>query len=435
MARPNRSIRRKTSARRRCSTAIESALKRSSSGFLKVVGLWTPPAQPQFNQLGQQQQPLQTWQSLQQQLGQDYTVRATDLTSGQVPPDVDVLVVVAPQNMTDKERYAIDQYLMRGGAVIVAAGNYAIDASQGGLGLVPIQNGLQDMLNSYGVEISQTLVMDPQNEPFPVQVQQTVGGFPVQQIQLVGFPFFADVRPDGMDHTSPIVSQLPAVTMNFASPVVLDPAKNANRQTSVLLKSTDKAWLRTNPDIQPNPQLYPETGYLIEGTRQSYPLAVSIRGVFDSYFKGKPSPLQAADANPAQQPAAPNTPPTATPAPLTSSLIESSPDTARLVVVGSSEFVDDVILQVSSRVSQDRYLNNLQFMQNAVDWSVEDLDLLSIRSRGTTTRVLRPMEQREQSTLEIVNYFVALAALLGIGAVWYYRRRNEQPIELVEVDK
>jgi len=417
-------------------TAIESALKRSSSGFLKVVGLWTPPAQPQFNQLGQQQQPLQTWQSLQQQLTQDYTVRSIDLTSGQVPPDVDVLVVVAPQNMTDKERYAIDQYLMRGGAVIVAAGNYAVDAATGNLGLTPVQNGLQDMLNSYGIQVGQSLVMDPQNEPFPVQVARNVGGFQVQQIELVGFPFFADVRPAGMDSSNPIVSRLPAVTMNFASPITLDEAKNANRQTSVLLKSTDKAWLRTSTDIQPNNQLYPDTGYLIEGERKSYPLAVSVRGVFDSYFKGKPSPLQANTAvAPTTPDAAQNAAPTPTPAPQTSSLIESSPDTARLVVVGSGEFVDDLILQLSSRVSQDRYLNNLQFMQNAVDWSVEDLDLLTIRSRGTTTRVLRPMEQREQSTLEIVNYAVALLALIGIGGLWYYRRRNERPIELVQVDK
>ncbi len=52
-------------------------------------------------------------------------MRSIDLQAGQVPPDVDTLVVIAPQNMTDKERYAIDQYLMRGGSVIVGAGNYA----------------------------------------------------------------------------------------------------------------------------------------------------------------------------------------------------------------------------------------------------------------------------------------------------------------------
>ncbi len=102
---------------------------------------------------------------------------------------------------------------------------------------------------------------------------------------------------------------------------------------------------------------------------------MAIQGVFDSYFKGKPSPLLQADQAAANQPgAAPNATPT--PAPLTSSLLESSPDTARLVVLGSGEFVDDVVLQLSSRLTQDRYLNNLQLMQNAVDWSVADLDLL-----------------------------------------------------------
>lgn len=411
-------------------TAIESALKRESQGFVKVVGLWTPPATPQFDQFGQQQQALVSYQTIQQQLSQTYNVRSVDLTSGQVPPDVDVLVVIAPQNMTDKERYAIDQFLMRGGSVVVAAGNYAIQASPtGGLGLQPIDGGLQDMLASYGVTISRSLVMDPQNEPFPVQVPRNVGGLQVQEIQALPYPFFPDVRANGMDRTSPIVSQLPAVTMNFASPITLDETKNANRTTSVLLKSSDGSWLRTSTDIQPNFDLYPQTGFLLEGQRGSYPLAVSVQGVFDSYFKDKPSPLTAQTAPAPAQPADPAATPTPVP-PVTTSLIESSPATARLVVIGSGEFVDDLILQLSSRLTQDRYLNNLQFMQNAVDWSVEDLDLLTIRSRGTTTRVLNPMEPREQSTWEIVNYAVALAALVGIGALWYARRRNERPLEL-----
>ncbi len=78
------------------------------------------------------------------------------------------------------------------------------------------------MLASYGVQISPTLVMDPQNEPFPVQVARNVGGMTVQEIQAVNFPFFPDIRSNAMDRSQPIVSQLPAVTMNFASPVTLD---------------------------------------------------------------------------------------------------------------------------------------------------------------------------------------------------------------------
>jgi ABC-2 type transport system permease protein len=116
-------------------------------------------------------------------------------------------------------------------------------------------------------------------------------------------------------------------------------------------------------------------------------------------------------------------------------MLEQSPDTARLVVVGSAEFLDDIVLQLSSRLTQDRYLNNLQFVQNAVDWSVEDLDLLGIRARGTITRVLKPMDQRDEQTWEYANYLIAGIALILIGVLWYYRRRHEQPIELVHVGK
>jgi ABC-2 type transport system permease protein len=415
-------------------TAIESALKRSSSGFLKVVGLWTPPATPQIDQFGQQQQPLSSWNLIQQQLSQDYTVQPVDLSSGQVPPEVDVLVVIAPQNLTDKEQYAIDQYLMRGGAVVAAAGNYTIqsDPAAGGLGLQPVKDGLQALLDFYGVHVENSIVMDPQNEPFPVQVARNVGGIAVQQIQALNYPFFPDVRSDAMDASSPIVARLPAVTMNFASPITLDQTQNANRKTTVLLKSSPRSWLTTNTDIQPNFQLYPDAGFAPEGTPQAQPLAVSVQGVFTSFFKGKASPFQPSSST------APNANPAATPTPVppqAANLIEESPDTARLVVVGSAEFVDDIILQLSSRLTQDRYLNNLQFVQNAVDWSVEDLDLLSIRSRGTITRVLKPMDPREASTWEIANYFIAGLALIVVGVIWYYRRRNEQPIELVQVGK
>ncbi|RLC61916.1 MAG: hypothetical protein DRI48_10190, partial [Chloroflexi bacterium] len=88
-----------------------------------------------------------------------------DLSNGRVPADVDVLVIVAPQGLTEVERFAIDQYLMRGGSIIVAAGNYGITIDQfaGGLGLKPLEDGLQEMLASYGIRVEESLVMDPQN--------------------------------------------------------------------------------------------------------------------------------------------------------------------------------------------------------------------------------------------------------------------------------
>jgi ABC-2 type transport system permease protein len=416
-------------------TSIESALKRGSSGFLKVVGFWTPPDQPMQNAFGQQQPSFKSYQTIAQQLRQDYTVQNVDLSSGQVPSDVDVLVVIAPQGMSDTERYAIDQYLMRGGSVVVAAGNYILnpDPMTGNLGVQPVEGGLQDMLASYGITVTQALVMDPQNEPFPVQVSRDVGGMQVREIQAINYPFFVDVRPDGMDRQSPILANLPAVTLNWASPVVVDPDKNAQRTVTMLLKSSSGSWLRTDTNIQPDLQAYPEMGFPVEGEQASHPLAVSVQGVFQSYFKGKPSPLQApetSDTGAGSAGLSPTPTPPSQPS-QTIGTIESSPDTARLVVVGSAEFLNDIVFNLSSNLTRDRYVNSLQFLQNTVDWSVEDLDLLSIRSRGTSARILNPLSEGQQSFWEGLNYVLALLAVLGIGIMWRMRKQNEQPMELV----
>jgi ABC-2 type transport system permease protein len=411
---------------------IESALKRAAPGFLKTVGLWTPPAEPVQDAFGQMTQPIYSWNQVQQQLSQNYTVRSVDLSSGRVPGDIDVLVVLAPQKMTDKERYAIDQYLMRGGAVVVTAGNYMISPQQySGLMLEPLQDNLKEMLESYGVTVADGLVLDTQNEPFPVQVQRNLGGMSVMEIQQVNYPFFVDIRRDQMSKDSPVVANLPAVTLHWASPMQVDTEKTKDMQVVTLLKSTQDSWVRTSPDVQPDLQTYPDVGFPVEGERKSQPLAVSLRGSFQSFFKDRSSPLQTTEDEAQAQPDETAAQEADTTAAL--GTIPESPESSRLVVIGSAEFVDDVVLDLSASLSADRYLLNLQFLQNAVDWSVEDEDLLAIRARGSYTRLLQPLEKGEQSFWEFLNYGVALVSVAAIGLVWNIRRRSETPMQLVEV--
>jgi ABC-2 type transport system permease protein len=404
--------------------SIESTLQRFSSGFLQVVGVWQPiiPPDPMMAQMGQMQQPpFSTWDTLVQSLGQNYEVRSLDLANGQVPPDVDVLLVIAPQGMTDVQRYAIDQFLMRGGAVVVAGSNYRIGADPftGMLSATPIEDGLREMLAHYGVNVEQSLVMDPQNEPFPITVNRDVNGFTVQELQSMDYPYWVDVRADGMAQDSPIIASLPAVTLHWASPVQVDEAASAGREVTTLLSSTADAWLRADTNIQPDPATYPEFGFPPGEERASHPLAVSVIGAFPSYFAGKeiPQPEPSADG-------------TTAPASITAGTIEQSPATARLVVIGSGDFLNDTVFNISSQLAFDRYLNSLQFIQNTVDWSVEDLDLLNIRSRGSYARVLDPLTADEQSVWEYGNYAFALIALVLIGLWWATRRRTEQPMKL-----
>ena len=412
---------------------LEAALKRMSSGFLHVVGIWTPPDTTQTDPYGQPQPSLSQYNTVSQILRENYEVRLVDLSTGAVPGEIDVLVVIAPQNISDYERYAIDQYLMRGGSVFIATNNYRLAQSpyDGWFALEPITDGLGEMLAAHGISVGDELVLDLQNDLFITPVQSNTSGFTVAEFNA---PFFIDVRADGMNQDSAILQNLPAITLNWSSPVTVGDATNTDHTVTTLLESTSDSWLTTSLNIQPNFDLYPDTGFPVEGEQQSYPLAIAIEGSFGSFFGDRPSPFEVAETSetPAQdaetQPSADTE---STNALAALGTIERSPQSARLIVVGSAEFLNDNLIQFSQSFSGDRYLNTLQFIQNSVDWFVRDVELASIRSRGSSTRVLNSLSEGEETLWEVANYLVALIALSGLGIIWWWRRRAEKPMILI----
>ncbi|NJL55379.1 hypothetical protein HC928_09485, partial [bacterium] len=239
---------------------------------------------------GPQPPSLAQYQIIQQLLREDYEVRNVDLTSGQVPSDIDVMLVIAPQNMSPLEQYALDQFLMRGGSVFVAAGNYALTQSpvDGSLALQPITNGLRDLLASYGVDVSDALVLDPQNEPFPIQVPNQAGQLVVQAIN---YPHFIDIRQDGMNDDTTLLNNLPAITLNWTSPITVTAGDEI--EVIPLLSSSEQSWTTTDLTVIPNIDLYPENGFPVTGLRASQTLAVALRGSFTSFYAENPPPFAA----------------------------------------------------------------------------------------------------------------------------------------------
>jgi ABC-2 type transport system permease protein len=438
---------------------VEALLKQSGSGFLKTIGLWTPPSEtpPQMAMMGQPP-PKDNYRMLQKVLPEDYNLTKVDLASGRVPPDVDVLLLVAPQSMDDMARFAVDQYLMRGGSVVALAGNYLLDLQpySQALAVKQVNGGLNDLLAHYGVKVEESLVMDQQNEPFPIPVTRNLGGLQVQEIQQVNYPYFVDVRPNGMAKETPAVANLPAVTLNWVSPLTID-AKDQGHKVVELLKSSPNSWTATGTNIQPDFQRYPEVGFAPGANMAAKTLAVSSQGVFTSFFGERPDPrvaakeqkakaeAEAADADGVKEEslesAAGQKKGEAYPDPgkrakaeekkvslPDAPVIKKSPESARLVVVGSAEFVNDTVFSISQSMSQDRFMNSLSFLQNLIDWSVEDEDLLVIRSRGTFARLLMPLSRQQQTFWEWLNYGVAIVALLGVSLYGGLYRRKERPL-------
>ena len=361
-----------------------------------------------------------------QKLRQNYRLAEVDLKSGLVPENVDLLLLAAPKELTPKQRFAVDQFLMKGGSVAVLTSPYTVARTQAGLAASRYTSGLEPLLEHYGVTVRKTLVLDPQNEPFPVFVNRKAGNFTVRELQLVPYPYFVDVRGEGLNQDNPITSRLPQLTLSWASPLTLPEEQPGGLTATPLLSSSRASWVSSSLKVHPNYKVHPTLGFEKEGQPEGQVLAAVVEGSFRSYYAEKESPLLAREEG-EEKPAPPQGSEAAEEedeAPVVTGLIGKSPESARIILVGSNDAFTDRTLQLSRAANNDRFVNSLQFLENVVDWALEDRALLSIRSRAHFARTLVPMTREQKAFWEYLNYGIVLMGLALIyGGYRYHLRR------------
>ncbi|WP_127476453.1 Gldg family protein [Sulfurivermis fontis] len=392
--------------------SLDAALQRFTPGALHTVALVKP--QP-FGPGGQR------FSQLEKVLGENVRIKETDLKGGQVPAEADLLLVLAPRELSDTQRFAIDQFLMQGGSVVLATSPFDVQVSNT-LTAGKQSSGLEEWLAHHGLAIEETLVLDPRNTALPVPVERFVGGLTFREYRMLPYPHFPDLRGDGLNRDNPITASLGQLTLNWASPITVEAEKNKGRTVSELLRSSPQSWVSSSLDLIPDYRAHPDTGFAAGGERKPRLLAVAVEGRFDSFYQGKESPLaKAAEAvRDKAGDSGTETEQTDKPEPRITGIIERSPESARLILVASNSFASDAALDLASQGLNTLYTKPLAFLQNAIDWSLEDRSLLALRGRTQLARTLNPLREGEQRLWEYVNYGLAL---LGLVAVWGWRRR------------
>lgn len=419
-------------------TSVEAALKRFSRGMLKTVGLSVPTdrssSMVQFGMMGQGT----TYHLLQQFIAQEHRVRMVDLEEGQVDLDVDILVLVAPEQLTEVQIFAVDQFLMQGGTVVLTTSPFDVELSDG-LQVRAKESGLTAWLNSHGISLPHAMVLDPQNAAFPVPVERQVGSYTVEETHLINYPYFIDIRADGMDSDSGLITGIDQLSMTWASPIVVDADVNKERRLVHLLESSPESWVSDSVFIQPDFERYGVTGFPVGPETGRQLVAVMVEGSFTSWFADKASPLvaaarsrqaqftQAGDDNRNGAGEGFST--------VIDQVLVHSPDSARIILLASSSFLADISLELASGASGSRYLNPLQLVANCIDWSLEDRELLSIRGRSHFARTLLPMSSQERAVWEYINYGLAglgLLTLWGVHRLVLVRSRRRYQAVLAE---
>lgn len=407
--------------------ALTEGLKRAAPGFTRVVGLWIPPAGPPRPPMQgmppQEMPPPQSFRELQRSLGGNYEVRDVSLASP-VPDDVEAMVVAGPSSLDAKAVENLDQFVMRGGALVVLGGRYRL-AMGGGFAVEKVTTGLEAAFQKWGITLGDEMVMDTKSDVLPAPETRDLGnGMMVREVHQRPYAFFVKMDGAQLSSDSPITSALTGSVMHWAVPVKAE-AKvgDDERKVEALLTSSDASWLTPSSVVEPDVRKYGELGFpdpkdVPADKKGSQTLAVSVVGGFASSV-AKPKSDKPEDK------------PDAKPDPNQPRLAEHSPPDTRIVVFGSSAFVSDDVLGLAHQLDSELAVSNVELVHNAVDWSIADTDLLTIRSHNSATRALT-VKPESRTAWRNANVAIALAGLVLVVVVAWLRRRAVQPIITAE---
>jgi ABC-2 type transport system permease protein len=336
--------------------------------------------------------PSDAYEGVMKSLEQEYRVTQVSVSGGRtVPPEVSTLVVVGPEGATAWDRYAIDQFVMRGGQVLFLVNRIGI--KEGTLEGVRVNTGLDSLLVHYGAEVKSDLVVDRSCGTASFSAGFFNFTVPYRLWPLVG--------PGGFDRASPITNQLERAVLPWASSIDLQPTA-AGVEATVLAKSSNESWAESRLNLDPQRSFKPPA----EGAAPR-DLAVLLKGRFTSYFKDRPVPsATAADSAGATPPA-----PAASAGSSASPKIDASPET-QMIVVGNARFIEDRFL--------GQYPENRIFFLNSVDWLTYGGDLIGIRSRAVSARPLKEIGEKSKATLRLASTLGVPFVVIAYGLV---RRR------------
>jgi ABC-type uncharacterized transport system involved in gliding motility auxiliary subunit len=329
-----------------------------------------------------------------------------------VPDDIDALIVMAIAPLNERQIYEINRTLRRGVPVVmgVQAHEYGYAPAQNGGWTISGQNvttGLEPMLAEFGLAVSQDHFMDSSMETIDLPREVNLGGLRMQTREPVRLPIQIRVTESQMDQDSPLVNRIGAVFYLWGTPISGDPAKLAENSLHIseLIHGSENSWTEPWSEGPVTMAMLSPEGKTMSGPQ---PLAVLVEGQFPDTFADQEIPQWPAAA-PADAAEDPLSQIQAEPEP-----VEPAPGS--LFLIGSAKMFDDNILAAGQ---------NALLLLNAVDFLAGSRDLLDIRSKTLTQRVIKPVEANEKMFWRIVAVLLVPVILAVFGIVRAGMRRKE----------
>jgi len=428
--------------------AIEGALKPLIPGFLPVIG-FSAPGPPPMNPMMMRQQPPNEFGLIERALGRDFQVEKVNLTgeSPRIPPKVGVLVLIRPAELSEEALFALDQFVMRGGRLVVLVDNHHLDLQRAQFGdALPVKTEtterIRELLAHYGAKVGTEVIEDERAAAVAIPVIEDLGGLRLQRMVPIVYPPAILLDEEGLARDHPITASITLLDLFWASPVQPENVPEGVKAT-VIASTSDKASLRASV---PSVRTYLGGAYEPPEDARQYPVMLVLQGRFPSYFADRPIPGlgekkeaekdktdgEAQDdgekAAAADKEAAPQQDDLFKGAPL-----KRSKETS-IVVIGDSDFVSPFVMESVGR-DVDALIEPRKLVKNAIDFGGSDAIILSIRNRAPAVRPLKALakltpEERKQSGVRAawITTTTTFAAVVFLALGWTALRRRRRPL-------
>lgn len=361
---------------------------------------------------GRGELPAQQTAALQNGLVKNYDIGRVHLDSiFTLGPEVDLVIVARPsKEYSGRDQLILDQYIMNGGNVIwlvekYEANVFKIDSTAD---YVPreIVHNLDNLFFDYGVRYRSNLLLDLQCTQVP-QIVAMQGNKPQTQL----FPWFYHPVLTGSDK-HPITNNISNVNLTFPSEIeVLD---RPEIETQVLLSTSPKTRFQVYPmtltfDVV---RLGEDPSKFDKGRRT---IGVLAEGPFQSHFKNRLSQTQQETLKQLGTP------------------FKEKSSGSKQLWTSDAYLISNLYNPSSNRISpigynqweQRTFDGNFEFIKNAVDYMVDDINVMEARNKDVKLRLLnRGKVIEEKSMWQMLNMVLPLVLLGLFGLLFTFIRKR-----------
>lgn len=366
------------------------------TGNTKTIGIveGTPENRWSFSLPGQPPKTTvgfdENFPTLKEEIEKLYKTERVNPINQEIGEHIDLLWVVAPKQLTEVEKYRIDQHIMKGKSVIFMSPGVDINLGMGINGQAT-SNGYEDLLSHYGVGVKKNVILEYRQFQY---VRFGNSFFPSP------YPFWIVAGYDGLNAKSPITSKLGSISLPWTSSIELDSTRKDSATTEILVESTKESWDESN-----NFFLLPRDMKEFQPINPSKrPLVVMRSGKFESFYAKRPVPADSINGIDSTK------------------ALRSSQKEGRILVFPNAIFASDFFVGYTNAIG------NLHLVLNALDQLALDPDLITIRSREIADAPISESKKELKTPILLFNMLTAPVLLLIAGIFMFIRRRNKESV-------